>query len=202
MASWMAIQGGSRAEILSRLGLADSEGETFPGSRRVPFSCRQFPDDWLVVFSEKFDWATDKRLIDLSALGFAVACQFEDKVEMAASLSAARGGAVLWKVFHDNTMSVFRLDVEGTPPAEFERQRDEAYKRQRDDGDESRCDYVQEVIHDLGKLVCGYRADEEVAAFRALRRSGSSPMPLGGARRPTLLEKLFRPLRQKPSPTE
>src|SRR4051794_40110618 len=113
MASWVAVQGAAKSEILEHLGLVESGGEVLPGTRAAPFSSREFPGGWLVIFSENLEWASPKRLLDLSHFGFAIACQFEDKVEMTSSLTAARDGVELWRVFHDNTQSIFRLDVSG-----------------------------------------------------------------------------------------
>ena len=198
MASWVAVQGAAKTEVLEHLGLTETGEEVFPGSRTAAFSYREFPDSWLVVFSEKFDWANQQRLLELSRFGFALACQFEDKVEMASSLTAARDGVELWRVFHDHTGSVYRLDVTGEPPAAFGALRDAAFDEQRQDGGEdSSTDFVHDVAHDLGKAVCGYRADEEEAAFAALRTAGAS-LESGGGKRPGLVARLLAQLRPKP----
>ena len=191
MASWVAVQGAARIEVFEHLGLAELGGEVLPGTRAAPFCCREFPDGWLVIFSEDFDWASSKRLLDLSRLGFALACQFEDKVEMTSALTAARDGVELWRVFHDNTQSIFRLDVSGEPPAALAAIRDKSFEEQRaDGGEESSTDFVHDVPLELGRAVCGFHAEEVDAPFTALRKASASGM--GGEGKPRgLLGKLL-----------
>lgn len=201
MASWVAVQGAAKAEILDHLDLVESGDEVVPGSRSGQFSCRELPDQWLVIFCEDFEWADQQRLVELSRFGLALACQFEDKVEMTSSLTAARDGVELWRVFHDNTGSVFRLDVTGAAPPALASIREAAFEEQRQDGGEdASSDFVHDVALDLGKAVCGYRADEDAAPFRALESVGA-PAQNGDSKPSGLLAKLLAPLRPKPFPT-
>jgi hypothetical protein len=197
MASWIGVQCARKGEILEHFGLVETEDDVFPGEGTAQFSCLEFPGDWLVVFSEDFDWAGSERLLELSRFGFAIACQFEDKVDMTSSLTAARGGAELWRVFHDNTGSIYRLDVTGEAPAALANISETAFEQQRlDGGEDSSTDFVHEVALELGKAICGYRADEVETPFAALRelsadtREGRKPL--------SLLAKLLAPLRPNP----
>lgn len=200
MASWVAVQGGLKAEIFDHLGLTETGEETFPGSRGAPLSFREFPDQWLVIFSEDFDWASAEVLLELSRFGLALACQFEDKVEMTTVLSAARDGATLWRVFHDNVGSGHRLDVTGEPPAAFAAIRDAALAEQRQaDANGEDVDFLCEAPLELARAVCGYRPDEEEAAFTVLRRRGASA-PADGGGQLSFLERLLAPFRSKGSP--
>ncbi len=200
MASWVAVQGAAKADVLGHLELMEGDDEVVPGTRSAQFSCREFPDQWLMIFCEKLDWADQQRVLELSRFGLALACQFEDKVEMTSSLTAARDGVELWRVFHDNTGSKFRLDVTGAPPPALAGIREAAFEEQRQDGGEdSSTDFVHDVALDLGKAICGYRADDDAAPFKALRKVGSSTQrsdrgPVG------LFAKLLAPLRPKPYP--
>lgn len=201
MASWVAVQGASKGEVFDHLALTETGDETFPGSHGAPLSFRELPGQWLVIFSEDFDWASDKRLLEVSRFGLALACQFEDKVEMTTVLSAARDGTTLWRVFHDSVGSGHRLDVTGEPPAALAAIREAAFAEQRkaDDNGEG-VDFICDVPLELAKAVCGYRADEDDAAFTVLRRSGGSA-PAGFGGKVSLLEKLLAPFRSRGSQT-
>jgi len=151
----------------------------------------------MVVFSERFDWADRPRTLDLSKLGLVVSCQFEDKVMMASVARCARAGAELWSIAHDNETSIYRLDITGEPPAEFETSRKRLFEEQAAaGGEDSSTDYIHDVPLEVAHAICGYRHDKEQAAFtvlKAMRRSpGQTP-----DRRPSLLDKILAPLKPK-----
>jgi len=129
--------------------------------------------DWVILFSDDFDWADPERVLELSRFGLALGCQFEDKVEMASVACAARDGAELWRVSHVND-PWDRLDVSGEPPAALAAIRGEFFRKQEEDGGEkSGVDYVHEIPLELAKSVCGYRADEDESVFMGLKLIGA-----------------------------
>jgi hypothetical protein len=197
--SWVAVRGANKGELLASLGFEESGQEVAPGTRAAPFCCAQLERGWLVVFNEDFDWASAARVRQLSQFGLAVGCQFEDRVMMTSAACAARDGVELWRVFHDNEASIYRLDVTGEPPAELAAIRDRLFKEQgAAGGDSSSTDYVHDVPIELAKAVCGYRHDDDDAAFVGLRRTGASAV--NPSRRLTFLQKVLAPLRPREWP--
>lgn len=174
MCSWVAVQGVAKGDVLAVLDLVETGEQVEPGSRRRGLSCLERPNGWTVVFSEDFDWADRKRVLDLSRLGLVIGCQFEDKVEMTSIASAARDGVELWRVAHVNN-PIYRLDVSGDPPVELAAIRDRFFREQDEDGGEkSSADYVHDVPLEVAKAACGYRADDEEALFAALQPAGKA----------------------------
>ena len=181
--SWLAVQGAQRSEVFDHLGLIETGAEAFPGDQTASFCFREFPNDWLVSVANDLDWASSERLVELSEFGLALACQFEDQVEMTSSLAAAQDGQELWCVFHNSVKSVFKLDVKGEPPAVFSGLRDAAFEAQRrEGGEDSQVDFVHDVALDLGKAICGFRAEDEEQPFSALEsvNAGSESKPEAG----------------------
>ena len=172
--SWVAVQGPGKAEVLDALGLEETGKEAVPGERTADLSCRELEDGWVVIFSEDFDWGPRERVLELSRLGLAVGCQFEDRVMMTSVACAAEQGRELWRVFHDSEKSVFRLDVTGEPPAAFLSIKEKLIQTQEDEGGEKAdVDHLHDAPLELAKAVCGYRHDDEILAFIGLRACGS-----------------------------
>lgn len=169
MVSWVAVQGAPTPTVLSSLGLMETGEWVDPGSRVADFSVREI-DGWVVVFSEDFDWGAPAKALELSRLGRAVSLQFEDKIEMTAIACEAVNGVQAWLVSHVNDKGQ-ELVVEGEPPPSFVPIRDEAIRRQREEGG---ADYLHDIPQDIAKAVCGYRADEEIRPFAALRPAGTA----------------------------
>ncbi len=195
--SWVAVQGVGKGEVLEVLDLIETGEQVEPGSRGAKLSCSERPDGWTVVFSEEFDWADRKRVLELSRLGPVVGCQFEDKVEMTSIASGAENGVELWRVAHVND-PIYRLDVSGAPPAELEGIRERIFRKQDEKGGEAAgVDYVHDIPLEVAKAACGYRADDEEATFAALRRAGKRP-PEAPVRR-GLVENLLRRFGSRPN---
>jgi hypothetical protein len=182
-ACWIAVQA-AKADILSALDLLETGEEVVPGERRAGLSCREFEDSWTVVFSEDREWASRNLAAELSALGRVLACRFEDKVEMASEAWEVRGGIQIWRVFHDNTASALRLDVEGDPPAALAEIRARlAREQEADEKDGAGVDYMHDAPLELAKSIFGYRADDEPSPFQALQPRSGPPLD---ARKPRL----------------
>lgn len=195
--SWVAIQGGVETEILEHLGLVETGQEVQPGTRSAPFSWAELPQGWVVVFSEDFEWASSNRVLELSRFGLTVGCQFEDKVAMTSSICAARDGVELWRVFHDNEASIYRLDVTGEPPVALAAIRGRLFEEQeKAGGEDAGVDYVHEIPFELAQAVCGYRHDEDESNFTGLRRAGGAGLA-AVAPKSSFLERLLAPFRSR-----
>jgi len=171
MSSWIAIQQCPVGELLDYLNLEETGEEVFPVN--ASFSWAAFPNQWIIVFSQSFDWGNPARTRELSRFGLAVGCQFEDRVEMTSGLCAARDGEELWRIFHNTVESVYRLDVTGEPPNEFWSIRDRILDEQdRNGGENAGVDYIHEIPLELAQAICGYRADEDETLFKELCSAG------------------------------
>jgi hypothetical protein len=173
MCSWVAIQGAAKDEILEALKLAETGAEVLPGERRALFCCREFRGEWLVIFSEDFEWATPELTAELSRFGLAMGCKYEDKVAMTSAIWAMRDGAEAWSLFHDTTKSIYRLDVAGEPPIELAAIRERYVAEQdADGGEEAGVDHIGEIPPDLSKALCGFRMYEGDDVFIELQPPG------------------------------
>jgi len=173
MCSWVAVQGAAKAEVLGTLELAETGEEVLPGEESSEFCCCEFPGGWFVIYSEDFDWATPELTVDLSRFGPVLGCRYENKVEMTSTAWVLRDGAEVWRVHHDNTESIYRLDVTGDPPPELAEMRERLFREQADDGgEESDTDFIADIPQELSKLVCGFRVEEGDEVFTGLQARG------------------------------
>lgn len=174
MCSYIAVKGVAKSDLLEAVGMVptDSPLEVLPCTREVNFCYRERPNGWTILFSEDLDWASHKRILELSRLGPTVGCQFEDKVEMTSVATGAENGVELWRVFHNGDPKHV-LDVSGEPPAEFAAIRDRYFREQEE---EPEADFIHEIPMALMHAVCGYRPDEDMdeEMFQALKPIGAS----------------------------
>jgi hypothetical protein len=173
MASWVAVQGAAKADVLAALKLVESDEAVLPGEMGKGFCLGLRPDGWLVIFSHDFEWGDPARVVEFSRLGIAVGLQFEDKVEMTATAAAAIEGAEIWRVHHHND-PIWRLDVTGAPPPELAEIKARAFKEQKDEGgEEADADFIHEIPLEIAKAACGFRVDEdEQTEFFRLKPEG------------------------------
>lgn len=171
MASWAGVRGASREAVLAALGFEETGELVEPGSRGRNFSIGEVGDGWVIVFSEDFEWGTPERVVELSRLGPALGLQFEDKVEMTAIACGAENGVETWRVSHVNDEGR-EISVSGDPPPGFAQIRDECLRLQAEDPSDD-VDYLHELPLDLCKSVCGYRADDWLPPFMAVKRIGA-----------------------------
>lgn len=166
MASWVAVKGASRDEVLAAMGfeLASPEAWVEPGCAVADYSVHELSTGWTVLFAEDFDWADRARVIEASKLGEAVGLQFEDKVQMTCVAVGARDGVEVWRVHHDNDGEP--LAETGVPPDAYQAIRDRLVIEQLADDS---VDYLHEIGHELGEAVCGYRVDTYAPLFQAVR---------------------------------
>jgi hypothetical protein len=176
MCSWLAVQGAAKADVFDALDVTETVHLTEPGTRKFGLSYRQMPGDWLVVFAEDFDWASSRRVLELSRLGLTIGCQFEDKVEMANIVWAAEGGVELWRVaYRSREDDGFDLETSGDLPAAFDAIRERQTQLQREeDAEDGSVDLLHDIGHELALAITGYRADEELAEFTVLEGPGAA----------------------------
>ncbi len=192
---WIAVEAGKQG-VLETLGLAETTTTVDIGAAWPEMCAVETSTGWTIVFSDEFDWATPERVGALSRLGRTVACRFEDKVEMQSCAWAVRDGVELWRVFHDNDKSIFRLDVTGDPPPQFDGIRDAALSRQTvEGGEKAGVDLVHEVPLELVRSICGFRPDEwdddGENPFTVLRENYVPPADDDAPRGPGLWARLF-----------
>lgn len=172
MCSWVGVQTTDREALLNALGMVEAGDDVEPGSRSSDWSIGELPGGWLIVFSEGFEWGSPERARELSAFGRAVSLQFEDKVDMTSVACEARDGVELWRVSHSAEEE--DLEITGEPPPGFESIRDRLSQDQEEEDGES-VDYLHDIPIEVAKSVCGYRADDWIPPFAALRQVRPSP---------------------------
>ncbi len=173
MCSWVGVQGATRSAVLARLGFEETGPAVIPGVRDAAFSAGDV-GDWIIVFSETFDWGSPEQALSLSDLGLTVSLQFEDKVEMTSVACGARDGVELWRVSHVNDVGR-ELVAAGEMPPEFDDIRDRLMREQA--GDDGSCDYLHDIPIEVAKSVTGYRTDDWEPPFAALKRIGEAAEP-------------------------
>jgi hypothetical protein len=188
--SWIAIKGLGRPEVLDRLSLAET-GET-DEFFRVRFACAELPGGWILITSNKLDWASPDRIAEASAGGEAVGCQASEVV-MWSGAWGCRDGVRQWSVTHDPDKDPRGVDVKGEPPAQFA----EVLKKAKDEQTEAddNVDCIFDVPIDLATAICDFApfaTDSEpvfsVLAPVAMTGDRSGPFAwlggfLGGGRR-------------------
>jgi hypothetical protein len=184
MCSWVGVQGVQgvqRTEVLETLGLVETGQVVEPGSGASTWCVGEVEGGWLIVFSEDFDWGNPERVRNLSAFGLTVGLQFEDKVEMTSIACAAQDGVELWRVSHVNSDDEHKaLIVTGDPPPAFKDIR-EALINEQAEADDDSVDYLHDIPIEVAKSACGYRADEWLPPFMAVRPIGAPAEPARAA---------------------
>ncbi len=170
--SWIGVKGRSRADVLAELDMRDT-GQP-DAENRAKFSCADLPDDWLIIRSRHFGFASPQRIADLSAGALVIGCAIEEHV-MFSGVRAYRNGRALWHVIHDPQNGLYDLSVGGKPPVELAGIRDRAVREQDQEGGvDAGVDLIFDVPLDLAQAVCGFRHDgagssESLPAFTRLK---------------------------------
>jgi hypothetical protein len=193
MASWLGFLGRDHSGIIAEFGLAPTGDEVWPGTRSAPFSILTLPSGWTILFSEKFDFVTPERVLELSAKGWVVGCRFDDKVTMESAIFAAKNGAEIWRVVHAPERGIMGLDVRGVPPVALTGIRERLERSEAEGEEDGSVDFMHDVAHELGLAVCGYRVDDEPSLFTGLRMASEPWPPV----RRSLFSSLFRALTGK-----
>jgi hypothetical protein len=189
-ASWFAVQGAPREDVLRAVGLEPSgQRDEVPDFR---FCFTELPGNWLLVWYDRDLKAAFRNAADLSRHGPTVACAIEEHV----MFQEARGysdGVEVWRVTHDPNEgeSLYHLETAGAPPAQFTKiHADLKAQQDAEGGEDAGVDFICDVPLALAKSLCGFKHDEdppEGVVFEELRR----PKAGGGAGKPGFLARLF-----------
>jgi len=178
--SFIAVKGREKAEVVGELGLADT-GRPDPRTR-ARFVYAELPDGWRLVYSNSFDYASPRRIADLSKGALAVGCAVEEHV-MFSGARAYEDGRELWSVIHDRQDGLYDLSMTGKPPAELQAIKDRLFKEQDEEGGaDAGVDCIFDIPVELAAAVTGFRHDE--------------PMPGSGGPSLTALKPLRPSFRQ------
>jgi hypothetical protein len=190
-AAWLAARGLPKAEVLHRLGLAETE-ET-AGWEEFALSCVERPGGWTVVLMNLGDLPKRAALEALSEAGEVLICEISETV-MAGEAQGFAGGRWLWRVLHDGgSKGADHLQVDGQPPVEFEAIKARLTAMQDDDQDDM-IDYLFDAPADLVFALCGFRANgsdmPDAPTMTVLERVGR-PAQAGGGGPLKALARLF-----------
>lgn len=165
--SWVAVEGGNKDEILTKLNLVETGQQADPGGRNPgsPLCYFEWPSDWFIVVSEDFEWVSRERVFELSEFGLTLGYNMLENVEAGFSTAlAAEKGVVLWRVAHNGKTK--KIEVSGNPPEEYIDIRDQIVREQEEKDD---ANYLLDIPTELAKAVTGYRLDDEDTPFHGLR---------------------------------
>lgn len=142
---------------------ATGQRGTFPEHR---FSGTMLPTDWYLVCQWKHEFSNTE-MQKLSQSGEVVGCFVEEHV-MVSKAAGWKDGRQLWSVTHELEKDSKHLDVQGTPPSQFARIRDDLFAKQTA-GD---CDYIFDIPVALAADLTGFRYDKRPDTdFEVLKRS-------------------------------
>lgn len=186
--SWFAVQGVSREEVLTTLGVEPSGQKRGVPAFRLAMA--ELPGGWLLVWHERDLEKAFRNAAALSRHGPAVACAIEEHV-MVSEARGYGGGGEIWRIRHDPDASVYHLETTGAPPAQLTQIRADAKAAQKSEGGEDAdVDLIFDVPAELAKSICGFKHDEDPPAgvvFEELSRIKGST----GSAKPGFLARLF-----------
>jgi hypothetical protein len=177
--SWIGVEGRAKAEVLAALDLEDT-GRPAQELERTG-ACAELPNGWVVILSRDFEFASPKRIAELSAGGLAIGCAIEEHV-MFSGVRACRNGQALWHVIHDCEDGIYSLATGGEVPPDFGPIRDRLIAQQDKAGGETAgVDYIFDAPMLLAEAVCGFRDDmDDPPPFTELDLAGRPAGARGG----------------------
>jgi hypothetical protein len=153
--SWMAFQGITKEEALSRTSLRDTgrPGEMY-GSDVIG---AELPDGWFLIFANSDQFVYEYELEPLAA-----GCRFVTfeafEIVMTSVAESYVDGELVWRITHGGEARADDLFVEGSPPEGFTEIRDRLVEKQEQD---STVDFIFDIpVKIAALLVCGFRHDE------------------------------------------
>jgi len=157
--SWLAFHGRPKEQILDDVqfqetGAPDEANES-------PQSGATFPEDWYVIFLNKFDHplVTADSLSRLTQNCKIIMGQVEEHV-MYSSCCEYSAGARSWSISHDAQEDPFNLEVEGQPPDWFSEIKAEMLSRQdAENRENAEVDFIFEIPVLVAEKACGHRHD-------------------------------------------
>jgi hypothetical protein len=150
--SWVGVQGAGKEEVLAATGLRDpGEADEYNES---PFSGADIPNDWFILFSNDFGFASPERLALISRHCSIVACQVHEGI-MASTAFLYDRGECIWEIVHDAQNGPYDLSFDGSLPPQF-RMICETLQHQQDKRGAD-VDYIFDIPVETAAAVCGFR---------------------------------------------
>ncbi len=157
--SWIAVQGKSKAAVLTELGLRESgKREPVPD---WPVAGSQLSDRWYLLFLNDVlhPYTEHTSLSSLSNGCILIACQVEEHV-MASAVFAYQDGIQQWDVTHESEKSAHHLSEHGQLPFVYASVKESLLAKQKSgDAANEGVDYVWDIPVTLAYEVVGYRHD-------------------------------------------
>lgn len=154
--SWIGLKGVGRAQALDLLGMAEAP----PARRRETAWIGELPTGWTIALSSDSRFASEERLLELSATCTALGCQLSETV-MCATTTLYKDGKIAWRVDYDCEKGV--PQVTGAPPPEYQVIHDRLAAQQAADDaseDELKADFIFDIPIELAKSLTGYHYAE------------------------------------------
>lgn len=181
--SWIGLKGLGRAQALDLLGMIEAASPR----RRETAWIGELPTGWTILLSADSRFASEERLLALSATCTALGCQLSESV-MCATTTLYERGKIAWRVDYDCEKGL--PEVTGSPPPEHQAIHDRLVAEQAADDagkDEPDVDLIFDIPIELAKSLTGYHyAETPDAEFIAVE----APQP---ARSGGWLSRLFGP---------
>ena len=173
-ATWIAVQGAGRDEVLAALQLEvlpDGEASSwFEGD----YSCRAFPGGWLVVASQEgLDLASDLASAAATTQRLALGAEMST-ILMFSEACGYQDGQRQWSMIHDPEDEDDPLAIEGEPPAIVAELKAKALE---DPDDDDGADIVFEAPMQVIAHYTGFVYDEDEATdWVRLRATAARPV--------------------------
>ncbi len=156
--SWIGFNGISRADCLNRLGMIATK--RVDEANEEPFSLAQLPSNWLILFVNDFEFASDARLARLSKDATVIGCKISEGV-MYSDAALFHAGKRLWAISHFGGKDPYDLKVEGTLPPEIEQVRSRLIAEQKAKAKALLpVDLIFDIPVEAARLVTSYRYDQ------------------------------------------
>lgn len=159
--SWVGFEDLDRRSCLNLIGMTDT-GEPDEATE-APFSMATLPTGWTILFANDFDYASDKRLAQLSGRCRVVGCQVQETV-MYCRAAGYNQGKLVWSATHDSSKGLLHLETVGTLPGQFaEIERQLRAEQEENGGEDADTDYIFDIPTATTAALTGYKHD--VAIF-------------------------------------
>jgi hypothetical protein len=181
--SWIATKGRRKDDVLAALDVIET-GRPDPEARgRLSYA--SLPNGWLVIYSNRFNYASPQVISKLSEGAIAIGCSVEEHV-MFSGIRAFRDGREAWSVVHDAQDGIYHLSTSGELPEAFGPIRTRLFREQDDAGGaDAVVDFIFEIPIELAAALTGFRHDE------AMPKDGGPALVELRSSRPGLLETIF-----------
>jgi hypothetical protein len=176
--SYIAVQGLDPARALEALQMEVVEVCEPDEMELSGIWMGELPGGWLLLLCDEYDGAFEGKLAQLATLGPAVACGLNEYV-MYSEARGYEGGKQVWRIVHDPNEKKSRnaLDIDGSPPPQFEAiARNARTEQDEEGGEEAGVDFIFDLPPTLVQSICGYAlGEDEPEGFRysRLRKIGS-----------------------------